>query len=134
MLESSRLFLGSRHRQTWHERLPVCVEFAKKNACILLLKGHDTLITDGIRVKVNPTGNPGMATGGMGDVLSGITGAFLAQGTEPYLAAVAGAYVHGRAGDRVAKEKGFHMVASDLIDMLPAVLREFDRTTSIKTK
>lgn len=117
---------------TWQERLPICVEFARKNTCTLLLKGHDTLITNGIRVKVNRTGNPGMATGGMGDVLSGITGAFLAQGTDPYLATVAGAYVHGQAGDRVAKEKGFHMVASDLIDMLPTVLKEFDRTASIR--
>jgi len=110
----------------WQERVPVCVEFAKKNPCVLLMKGHDTVITDGDRVRVNNTGNPGMATAGAGDVLSGIIGAFLAQGADPFLAAVAGAYVHGLSGDRAYMEKGFHLIASDLIDMLPVVLRKYD--------
>jgi NAD(P)H-hydrate epimerase len=113
----------------WRERVPLCVEFAKKNSCILLMKGHDTVITDGDRVKVNNTGNPGMATGGTGDVLSGIIGAFLAQKADPFFAAVAGAYVHGLAGDRAYKEKGFHIVASDIIDVLPTVLRRYDHET-----
>src|SRR5208282_5641953 len=78
--------------------------------------------------KVNHTGNPGMATAGMGDVLSGIIGAYLAQGADPYSAAVAGAYIHGAAGDIVYRQKGFHMVASDLTEALPAVLRKYDRT------
>ena len=110
----------------WQERVPICVEFAKKNTCVLLMKGHDTVITDGDRVRVNNTGNPGMATAGAGDVLSGIIGAFLAQGADPFLAAVAGAYVHGLSGDRAYMEKGFHLIASDLIDMLPVVLRKYD--------
>jgi NAD(P)H-hydrate epimerase len=111
----------------WKERVPVCVEFAKKNSCVLLMKGHDTVITDGDRVRVNNTGNPGMATAGAGDVLSGIIGAFLAQGADPFFAAVAGAYVHGLAGDRAHMEKGCHLVASDLIDVLPVVLKKYDR-------
>ncbi len=111
----------------WRERGPICIEFAKKHSCVLLLKGHDTVITDGKRTRVNPTGNPGMATGGSGDVLSGIIGAFLAQGVDPFLAAVAGAFVHGLAGDLAHKEKGFHMIASDLIDVLPKVLKRYDR-------
>jgi NAD(P)H-hydrate epimerase len=110
----------------WKERVPVCVEFTKKNPCVLLMKGHDTVITDGDRVRVNNTGNPGMATAGAGDVLSGIIGAFLAQGVDPFFAAVAGAYVHGLAGDHAYKEKGCHLVASDLIDMLPIVLKKYD--------
>jgi len=113
--------------ERWRERVPVCVDFAKKNSCILLLKGHETVVTDGDRVKVNKTGNPGMAKGGMGDVLSGIIGTFLSQQAEPFLAAVAGAFLHGRAGDQLLKKKGFHMIASDLINELPAVLRQFDR-------
>jgi NAD(P)H-hydrate epimerase len=68
-----------------------------------------------------------MATGGSGDVLSGIIGAFLAQGANPFFAAVAGAYVHGLAGDLAYKMKGFHMIASDLIDALPKVLKRYDR-------
>ena len=114
---------------TWRNRLPICKKFAAEHSCVLLLKGHDTVVTDGQRVKVNRTGNPGMATGGMGDVLSGIIGAFLAQGADPFLAAAAGAYVHGLAGDAVYKRKGFHMVASDLIEALPDVLKRYDRLT-----
>jgi NAD(P)H-hydrate epimerase len=115
--------------QLWRDRLPICKKFAKEHSCVLLLKGHDTLVTDGSRAKVNHAGNPGMATAGAGDVLSGIIGAFLAQGVEPFSAAVAGAYIHGVAGDMVCREKGFHMVASDLIEALPAVLRRYDRSS-----
>lgn len=113
----------------WQERVPLCVEFAKRNSCVLLMKGHDTIITDGNQVRVNGTGNPGMATAGAGDVLSGIIGAFLAQKADPFFAAVAGAYVHGLAGDHACRRSGFHIVASDLIDMLPTVLRRYDNET-----
>jgi NAD(P)H-hydrate epimerase len=111
----------------WRERLPICTGFATKYSCVLLLKGHDTIVTDGHRVRINKTGNPGMATGGMGDVLSGIIGTFLANGAEPFFAAAAGAFVHGIAGDLVRREKGFHMVASDLIEALSSTLRAYDR-------
>ena len=114
---------------TWRNRLPICKKFAAEHSCVLLLKGHDTVVTDGQLVRVNRTGNPGMATGGMGDVLSGIIGAFLAQGADPFLAAAAGAYVHGLAGDCVFERKGFHIVASDLIEALPDVLKRYDRLT-----
>jgi len=111
----------------WRERARVCKDFALENSCIVLLKGHRTVVSDGHRVKVNSTGNPGMAVGGMGDVLSGIIGAFLAQGSDRFYSAVAGAYVHGLAGDLVRKGTGFHMLASDLVEALPAVLRRYDR-------
>jgi len=114
----------------WRKRVPICVDFAKRKRCVLLLKGHETVVTDGFRVKVNRTGNPGMAKGGMGDVLSGIIGAFLAQHVEPFHAAVAGAFLHGRAGDLLLKEKGFHMISSDLVEILPAVLKQYDRLGS----
>ena len=115
--------------ELWRGRLPICRKFALEHGCVLLLKGHDTIVTDGSRAKVNHTGNTGMATAGAGDVLSGIIGAFLAQGTEPFSAAVAGAYIHGVAGDIVCRQKGLHMVASDLIEALPTVLRKYDRLT-----
>ncbi len=120
---------GMEAPQPWQDRLPICRQFAMEHGCVLLLKGRDTIVTDGSRAKVNHTGNPGMATAGAGDVLSGIIGAFLAQGTEPFSAAVAGAYVHGVAGDLVCSQKGFHMVASDLTEALPAVLRKYDRAS-----
>jgi hydroxyethylthiazole kinase-like uncharacterized protein yjeF len=122
-----RMISGVDVSPRWRGRLPFCTRFAARFSCVLLLKGHDTVVTDGRRVRINRTGNPGMATGGMGDVLSGVIGTFLAQGAEPFFAAAAGAYVHGRAGDLVSREKGFHMVASDLIDALPTVLKEYDR-------
>jgi hydroxyethylthiazole kinase-like uncharacterized protein yjeF len=118
---------GADTPQTWRGRLSICMKFAKEFSCILLLKGHDTVVTDGRRLRINTTGNPGMAVGGMGDVLSGIIGTFLAHGADPFFAAAAGAYVHGLAGDLVRREKGFHMIASDLIEALPEVLRKYDR-------
>jgi NAD(P)H-hydrate epimerase len=114
---------------SWQEKARPAMDFARRAGCTLLLKGHHTVITDGNRFKVNRTGNPGMATGGAGDVLSGIIATYLAQGQPPFLAAVAGSYVHGCAGDLVLQEKGFHATASDLIEKLPAVLKPFDRTT-----
>ncbi len=88
----------------------------------VLLKGPVDIISDGRRVKLNFTGNPGMTVGGTGDVLSGIVAALLAQKADPFEAAVAGAFVNGAAGDFVFDEKGAHMVATDLIEWIPAVL------------
>jgi NAD(P)H-hydrate epimerase len=111
----------------WEKRIPVCTRFARKHSCVLLLKGHDTVITDGKKVRVNRTGNPALATAGTGDVLSGIIGTYLAQAADPFQAAVAGAYIHGRTGDLVREKKGFHIVASDLIEAIPTVLKGYDR-------
>ncbi len=86
----------------------------------VVLKGHQTLITDGQRYAVNATGNPGMATGGTGDCLTGVITALVAQGMSPWEAARLGAHVHGLAGDLAAAELGqMSLVASDLIDFLP---------------
>jgi NAD(P)H-hydrate epimerase len=97
---------------------------AAKLGAVILLKGAVDVISDGRRVKLNFTGNPGMTVGGTGDVLSGIVGAFLAQQVEPFEAAVAGAFVNGAAGDFVYAQKGAHMVASDLINWIPGVLND----------
>jgi len=91
---------------------------------VVLLKGATDIISDGKRVKVNFTGNPGMTVGGTGDVLSGIVGALLAQKTNAFESAVAGAFVNGAAGDFVFEEKGYHMVATDLIEWIPKVLND----------
>lgn len=95
---------------------------AAELSAVLLLKGPVDIIADEKRLKLNFTGNPGMTVGGTGDVLSGIVGAFLAQDADPFEAAVAGAFVNGVAGDFVFEEKGYHMVASDLLEWIPKVL------------
>jgi len=82
---------------------------------VVLLKGHRSIITDGSRVKVNRTGNPGMAVGGVGDVLSGLAAGFMAQGATTFQACCAASYINGRAGDLAAAERGYHFTASDLL-------------------
>ena len=91
---------------------------------ILVLKGAGTIVTDGRRVYVNGTGNPGMATGGAGDVLTGVIAALIGQGLAPFEAAVLGVNVHGRAGDLAARDLGeVSMIASDLLDYLPRAMK-----------
>ena len=93
---------------------------------VVVLKGAGTIVTDGHRVYINPTGNPGMATGGSGDVLTGIISAFIGQGIGLYDSACLGVYIHGLAGDIAVEKKGeIAMIASDLIDFLPAALARF---------
>lgn len=107
-------------------RLAGALRFCEKRlGTILLLKGYGTLICRRGEVCVNPTGGPAMAKGGSGDVLSGILCALLAQGFEPWFAARAAAWLHGRAGDLAAAALGEYSLApSDLICFLPAAFRE----------
>ena len=92
----------------------------------VVLKGHATTIADQQRQFENPTGNPGMATGGSGDVLTGVIAALCAQGLAPLDAARGGAYVHGLAGDLAAEQLGqLSMIASDLLDFLPAAFERW---------
>ncbi len=95
---------------------------AGKLGATILLKGPVDVISDGKRVKFNFTGNPGMTVGGTGDVLSGIVGAFLAQEADPFEAAVAGAFINGAAGDFVWREKGYHMIPTDIIEWIPRIM------------
>ena len=98
---------------------------ARKLGCALLLKAYvDVIASPQGEVKLNYTGNPGMTVGGTGDVLAGIVGTFLAQGVEPFRAAVAGAWACGRAGDLCLRERGNEFVASDLVGKLPKVFKE----------
>ena len=100
------------------------VALAQECGVIVVLKGHRTLITDGQRGTCNTTGNPGMATGGSGDVLTGVVTALVGQGLPPFEAAQLGVHVHGLAGDLAADQLGqISLVASDLIRFLPAAFR-----------
>jgi len=92
--------------------------------CILLLKGSGTVITDGKTTYINSTGNPGMAVGGSGDVLSGIIVSLLGQGIGPLEAAACGAWLHGAAGDLCASEIGqYGMLPTDMMTVLPRLLK-----------
>jgi NAD(P)H-hydrate epimerase len=98
--------------------------FAAEHGVIVILKGYGTVVTDGRRVYVNTTGNPGMATGGTGDVLTGLIAALLGQGLEPFAAAQLGVHVHGLAGDLARDELGeVSLIASDLVEFLPHAFR-----------
>lgn len=106
------------------DRIAIASELAMELGVIVLLKGHKTVITDGVSCYINPTGNPGMATGGSGDVLSGIIVSLLGQGLKPLEAAVCGAWLHGAAGDICASEIGqYGMIPSDMIQVLPRLLK-----------
>ena len=106
------------------DRVSETLRFAMKYGCILLLKGHETVISDGKETYVNQTGNPGMAVGGSGDVLSGIIVSLLGQGVKPLDATAAAAWLHGRAGDLAAERLGeCGMIPSDMVDELPRLLK-----------
>ena len=106
------------------DRVSETLRFAMKYGCILLLKGHETVISDGKETYVNQTGNPGMAVGGSGDVRSGIIVSLLGQGIEPLKAAACGAWLHGKAGDICAEEIGqYGMLPTDLVEVLPRLLK-----------
>jgi NAD(P)H-hydrate epimerase len=121
--EFARL-IGSDIRSVQADRQTLAVRFAAEHGVVLLLKGHGTIVTDGRRMFQNTTGNPGMATGGTGDVLTGLIAALLGQGLEPFAAAQLGAWWHGRAGDLARDELGeVCLIASDLLDYLPRAWR-----------
>jgi NAD(P)H-hydrate epimerase len=95
--------------------------FAAWSHAAVVLKGYKTLITDGKQTAINETGNPGMSTGGTGDVLTGVITALLCQKLPPFEAAQLGAHVHGLAADRVSAQRGTHgMIARDIAEFLPA--------------
>jgi len=108
-------------------RIATATSFAKENGVVLVLKGANTVVTDGERVYVNTSGNPGMAMGGSGDMLSGMIGAFIAQGLSPLDAARAGVYLHGLCGDMAAARYGQRgMLVSDMTEQLGVLMSEFD--------
>ena len=105
-------------------REALAVDFAATHDVVLVLKGAGTVVTDGASLFVNGTGNPGLATGGTGDVLTGIIAALLAQRMVPFDAACLAVHLHGLAGDLVAAEGSMEsLIASDLIRVLPAAWR-----------
>lgn len=117
--EAGRL-LGQPTSAIQADREAAALELASRPNVVVALKGHGTIVTDGNRVYVNTTGNPGMATGGTGDVLTGVIASLLGQGLEPFEAAQLGTYAHGLAGNIARERKGeIGMIATDLVASLP---------------
>ncbi|SDY42033.1 NAD(P)H-hydrate dehydratase [Halopenitus persicus] len=114
--------MGGPSAENWRERAERVREFAAEIGHTLLVKGAYDVITDGEDLRVNRTGNPGMTVGGTGDVLAGAVGA-VACTQRPLQAAAIGAYANGRAGDLVVEERGYGLVATDLIDRIPEAVR-----------
>ena len=117
---------GLTREELFADREGIARKFARKNNLILVLKGAGTLIAlpEG-PLRINLTGNPGLATGGTGDILTGLIAGFMAQGVEAGAAACLGVYVHGAAGDKAAEKVGeISLIASDLLETIPAVLKE----------
>jgi len=107
-------------------RQHVAQEFAKTFGCILMLKGHRTVVASGKKAYINTTGNVGMATAGSGDVLTGIIAAFLAQKLDGFTAAKLACFLHGKAGDMAAKEKGtVSLIATDIIEKLSQAIKNY---------
>ena len=113
------------------KRINAAIDFAKDNSCILVLKGNETIITNGDLVKINRSKSPALATMGTGDVLSGIIAAFASSHKNLFESAVAGVYVHSYLGDKLFDEKGMHVIATDIIDALPSFLKNFDVITGV---
>ena len=106
------------------DRMSAAAALAEELGCVVLLKGHETCITDGTDGYLNPTGNPGMAVGGSGDVLAGVITALLGAGLPPLEAAACGAWLHGAAGDRCAAELGqYGMLPTDMLSALPRLMK-----------
>jgi NAD(P)H-hydrate epimerase len=119
-----KLLTGRRLPNDLNQRVEDVKKTAKKLKAVVLLKGPIDIISDGTHVKLNFTGNPGMTVGGTGDILSGIVGALLAWGVDPLEAAAAGAFINGAAGDFVRAEKGYHILATDLLKWIPKVMED----------
>jgi len=121
--EAARL-LGIDSEEVAAHRLDTAVRLARSSGAVVVLKGDDSIVTDGERIAVNDMPAPGLATAGTGDVLAGICGAFLGHGLDPFTAACAAVRIHTLAGSLAAEWLGSAeaMIAADVIESLPAAL------------
>ncbi len=125
--EMARL-IGATTRKVLEDRIEIASEFSREHEVVLVLKGHRTIIAapDG-RLAINSSGNPAMASGGMGDALTGMIAGFLAQGLEAFQAACLGVYAHGAAADRrIGKIASRGLLASDLLEEVPKIIGQLE--------
>lgn len=121
--EMARLMGGVGVKEVQKSREHLAADFAEQHHVIVVLKGYRTVVTDGEALYLNQTGNPGMATGGMGDVLTGLVAGFMTQGLDPFDAATLGVYVHGKAGDVASVQHGqVSLTPEDVLETLGSVI------------
>ena len=124
--EFKRLWSGLLREEMPADRQQQAVQLAQQTHTVVVLKGAGTVVTDGEKVYINKTGNPGMATAGSGDVLTGVITALLGQGLSDFDAAVLGVYIHGLAGDIAAEKSGqISLMTTDIIDSLPDAFSKY---------
>ena len=124
--EFERMF-GEKIPSNKKTRISTLERFAKKNSITILLKGQDDIITDGVMTLINSKKTPAMTVGGTGDVLSGIVASMLSRNRNVLESTASAAFLNGQAGKIIQKQFGTHMIASDLIDVLPLVAKMFDK-------
>ncbi|HOA47516.1 MAG TPA: NAD(P)H-hydrate dehydratase [Candidatus Pacearchaeota archaeon] len=113
-------------KMSLEEKSQVVKDFAQKENITVLLKEEPDIISDGENIFLNNTGCPEMSVGGTGDTLTGICGCFLSQQIEPIIAASAGAYLHGKAGEIAKEQLGAGLLATDIIESVPKVIKRFN--------
>lgn len=124
--EMARL-IGENVAYVQSHRIDAARAFAEEKDCIVVLKGAGTVVTDGKKVLVNTTGNPGMAMGGTGDMLTGMIASFIAQGISPFKAAASAVYIHGLCGDITANELSQRgMTVEDMLSLLGALMSNYE--------
>lgn len=123
-LEFSRL-TGVRTPENLEKRVKLVEKTANDLSATILLKGRPDIISDGSKLMFNNTHNPGMTVGGTGDTLAGIAGALLSQKHTTFESACMAAYINGSAGNLAMKKYGYSLIASDLINEIPAVMKQF---------
>jgi NAD(P)H-hydrate epimerase len=129
--EMRRLWSGLSREEMPKDRRQTAMQVAQATQAVVALKGAGTIVTDGERVYVNTTGNPGMGTAGAGDVLTGITAALMGQGLSNFDATVLGVYIHGLTGDLAAAGLGqISLIATDIIDFLPQAFQQISNPPS----
>ena len=132
--EMARLLALPSAEEVQRSRLKVAMKFAEREGLVLVLKGHQTLVTDAQLVYMNTTGNPGMATAGAGDVLTGMIASLIGQGYTAFQAAQLAVYLHGLAGDIAATRRGqMTMIATDILDALPRAFAAMTKAPKAST-
>jgi NAD(P)H-hydrate epimerase len=131
--EMKRLWSGLFREPLSSDRQEQAARMARETRSVVLLKGAETVVTDGERLYTNTTGNPGMATAGSGDVLTGVVAALLGQGLSGLDAAILGVYIHGLAGDIAANRLGpISVIATDIVDALPSAFKNDNKDYEVE--